>query len=43
MGEILSIASYIGTPVGGVLAVSFIAALYFYGRWVLSDPKAPRA
>jgi hypothetical protein len=37
MGEILSIASFVGTPLGGVLAVAAVAAAFFYGRWVLSD------
>jgi len=40
MGEILSIASWVGTPLGGVVAVAFVAAVFFYGRWVLTDmPK----
>jgi len=38
MGELLEIASWVGTPVGGVVAVAFVAAMFFYGRWVLSDP-----
>ncbi len=37
MGEILSVASFIGTPLGGILAVVALAAAYFYGRWVLTD------
>jgi hypothetical protein len=40
MGELLEIASWVGTPLGGVVAVIFVAALFFYGRWVLSPPKA---
>jgi hypothetical protein len=39
MGELLEIASWVGTPLGGVVAVAFVAALFFYGRWVLSDNK----
>ena len=40
MGEILSIASWVGTPLGGVVAVAACAAAFFYGRWVLTDtPK----
>jgi hypothetical protein len=40
MGELLEIASWVGTPLGGICAVAFVAALFFYGRWVLSDtPK----
>jgi hypothetical protein len=39
MGEILEIASWVGTPLGGTVAVAFAAALFFYGRWVLSPPK----
>jgi hypothetical protein len=38
MGELLEIASWVGTPLGGVVAVAFVAALFFYGRWVLSEP-----
>jgi len=37
MGEILEIASFIATPLGAVLAVAGLAALYFFGRWVLTD------
>src|ERR1700730_10725574 len=39
MGEILSIASWVGTPLGGVVAVAFVTAMFFYGRWGLSPPK----
>jgi hypothetical protein len=40
MGELLEIASWVGTPLGGVVAVVFVAALFFYARWVLTDtPK----
>ena len=40
MGEILSIASWVGTPLGGVVAVAACVAAFFYGRWVLTDtPK----
>jgi hypothetical protein len=38
MGELLEIASWVGTPLGGIVAVAFVAALFFYGRWVLSEP-----
>ena len=37
MGEILEIASWVGTPIGAVCAVAFVVALYFFGRWVLTD------
>jgi hypothetical protein len=37
MGEILSIASFVATPIGAVLAVAAVAAAFFYGRWVLAD------
>jgi hypothetical protein len=37
MGEILSLASFAGTPLGAVCAIAFVAAVYFYGRWVLTD------
>jgi hypothetical protein len=41
MGEILSIASWVGTPLGGVVAVAACVAAFFYGRWVLTDtPKS---
>ena len=39
LGEILEIASWVGTALGGICAVAFAAALFFYGRWVLSPPK----
>jgi hypothetical protein len=39
MGELLSIASWVGTPIGGICAVAFVVAIFFYGRWVLSDNK----
>ena len=38
MGELLEIASWVGTPVGAVCAIAFVVAAYFYGRWVLTDP-----
>ncbi len=38
MGEILELASWIGTPIGAVCAVAFVVAIYFYGRWVLTEP-----
>jgi hypothetical protein len=37
MGEILEIASFIGTPLGAIMAIVAVAALYFFGRWVLKD------
>jgi hypothetical protein len=37
LGELLEIASFVGTPVGAVIAVAFCAAAFFYGRWVLSN------
>jgi hypothetical protein len=37
LGEILEVASFIGTPLGAVLAVGTLAIAYFYGRWVLAD------
>jgi hypothetical protein len=40
LGEILEIASWVGTPLGAICAVAFVAACSFYGRWVLTDkPK----
>ena len=38
MGELLEIASWVGTPLGGIVAVAFVTALFFYGRWVLAEP-----
>jgi hypothetical protein len=37
MGEILEIASFIATPFGAILAIAAVAALYFFGRWVLKE------
>jgi hypothetical protein len=37
LGEILEIASFVGTPLGAVLAIAAAASLYFFGRWVLAD------
>jgi hypothetical protein len=37
MGEILEIASFMATPLGAVLSIIGVAALYFFGRWVLAD------
>ncbi len=37
MGEILELASWAGTPIGGICAVAFVTALFFFGRWVLTD------
>ena len=37
MGEILEIASFIATPLGAVLAIAAATALFFFGRWVLTD------
>ena len=39
MGELLEIASWVGTPIGGICAVIFLTVLVLYGRWVLADPK----
>jgi hypothetical protein len=40
LGEILEIASWVGTPLGAICAIAFVAACFFYGRWVLTDkPK----
>jgi len=38
MGEILNIASWVGTPLGAICAVAFVAAMFVYGRWVLAEP-----
>jgi di/tricarboxylate transporter len=37
MGEILEIASFLATPLGLVLGIAGVTALYFFGRWVLTD------
>jgi hypothetical protein len=37
MGELLSIASWVGTPIGGICAIAFVTAIFFYARWVLTD------
>jgi hypothetical protein len=37
MGELLEIASWVATPIGAVCAIAAVAALYFFGRWVLTD------
>lgn len=37
MGEILEIASFMATPLGAILSIAAVAALYFFGRWVLTD------
>ncbi len=37
MGEILEIASFLATPLGAVMGIAGVAALYFFGRWVLAD------
>jgi hypothetical protein len=43
LGEILEIASWVETPLGAICAVAFVAACFFYGRWVLTDkPKKGR-
>jgi hypothetical protein len=39
MGELLEIASWVGTPIGGICAIAFVTAMFFYARWVLGDPK----
>jgi hypothetical protein len=31
MGELLEIASWVGTPIGGICAVAFAAACFFMG------------
>jgi hypothetical protein len=42
MGELLEIASWVGTPIGGICAVAFVAAVFFYARWVLTDKPASK-
>jgi hypothetical protein len=37
MGAILDIVGYLATPLGAALAIAGAAALYFFGRWVLTD------
>lgn len=37
MGAILELVSYMATPLGAVLTIAGAAALYFFGRWVLTD------
>jgi hypothetical protein len=39
MGELLEIASFIATPIGAIMAIAAVAALYFFGRWVLKDDR----
>jgi hypothetical protein len=39
LGELLEIASWVGTPLGGICAVAFVTVMFFYGRWVLADPR----
>ena len=42
MGEILELASWVATPIGAVCAIAFVASLYFYGRWVLTEREPAR-
>jgi hypothetical protein len=37
MGAILDLASWFTTPVGAIVAIGGVVALYFFGRWVLTD------
>jgi hypothetical protein len=37
MGELLEIASWVGTPIGGIARLPLCQLVFFYGRWVLSD------
>lgn len=37
MGAILDIASWVSTPIGAIAAIAIVVALYFFGRWVLTD------
>jgi hypothetical protein len=37
MGAILDLLSYLTTPLGAVIAIAGAVALYFFGRWVLTD------
>lgn len=37
MGAILDLLGYLQTPLGAILAIGGGAALFFFGRWVLTD------
>jgi hypothetical protein len=37
MGAILDLASFVWTRLGRILAVAFVAAAFYYGRWVLAN------
>jgi hypothetical protein len=37
MGAILDLVGYVQTPIGAIAAILIVVALYFFGRWVLSD------
>jgi hypothetical protein len=37
MGAILDLVGYLQTPLGAILAIVGVAALFFFGRWVLTD------
>lgn len=37
MGALLDIVEYLKTPLGAILAIAGVAALFFFGRWVLQD------
>lgn len=37
MGAILDLVGYLETPVGAIAAIAILVALYFFGRWVLTD------
>jgi hypothetical protein len=37
MGAILDIVEYLKTPLGAILAIGGLAALFFFGRWILQD------
>jgi hypothetical protein len=37
MGAILDLVGYLQTPLGAILAILGVVALYFFGRWVLTD------
>ena len=37
MGAILDLASWVSTPIGAIVAILLVVALYFFGRWVLTD------
>jgi hypothetical protein len=37
MGAILDLVGYLQTPLGAIVAIVLVVALYFFGRWVLTD------